>query len=276
MIFADAFILAIALAWIIFASICDIKKREIPNFLSFSLIATAIGIRAIHSILTMQADYFLYGITGLAAFYIIANALYYCKFFAGGDVKLLTALGPVLGLDLLFNFASNAILVGAVYGLVFSIFLAAGNSRKFAERFSSLLKETAKIRYSLVAISAIILAVSLISGSILIASAGILFLVAPYFYSFIKSVEDSSLIKTISPKKLTEGDWLVSDVRIGKKKIKANFEGLTREEIKLLEKSNKKITIKEGIPFVPVFFFAFILTQFGNMFYLLAEIMASL
>jgi len=276
MIFADALILSTALVWIIFASICDIKKREIPNFVSFSLIAVALSIRAVQAILTSQANYFIYGIVGLAAFFIIANALYYCRFFAGGDVKLLTALGPVLGIDLFFNFASNAVLVGAVYGLAFSIFLASANSKKFGERFSRLLKGTAKIRYIILGISAIILILSLISKSILIAFTGILFLVAPYFYSFIKSVEDSCLIKTVPPGKLTEGDWLVYDVRIKGKTIKANFEGLTKNEIKLLKKSNKRITIKEGIPFVPVFFFAFILTQFGNMFYLLAEVMASL
>jgi len=275
MIFADAFILTIALIWIIFASASDIKKREIPNFLSFSLIAVALSIRAVQAILTSQVNYFLYGVIGLAAFFIIANALYYCKFFAGGDVKLLTALGPVLGLDALFNFASSTIFVGAVYGLAFSIFLAAKNGKSFSKRFSHLMKGTEKTRYIVLAISAIILIAGLISRSVLIAAFGILILLAPYFYSFIKSVEDSCLIKTVPPKKLTEGDWLVYDVKIRGKTIKANFEGLTKAEIKLFLKSHKKITIKEGIPFVPVFFFAFVLAQFGNIFYLLAEIMAS-
>ncbi|MDO8460570.1 MAG: hypothetical protein Q7S74_05650, partial [Nanoarchaeota archaeon] len=67
------------------------------------------------------------------------------------------------------------------------------------------------------------------------------------------------MLKLVSPQNLTEGDWLERDVRIGNKTIKKTVHGLSWNEIKLLRKANKKVYIKEGIPFVPAFLIAFII-----------------
>jgi prepilin signal peptidase PulO-like enzyme (type II secretory pathway) len=67
------------------------------------------------------------------------------------------------------------------------------------------------------------------------------------------------MVKSVSAGKLTVGDWLYQKVRVGRKLIKPYWEGLSEEEVKLLRKSKKKIKIKQGIPFVPSFFLAFLL-----------------
>ena len=65
------------------------------------------------------------------------------------------------------------------------------------------------------------------------------------------------MVKDISGSELREGDWLVNDIRIGGKVIKADWDGLSLENIKLLKNKNK-VKIKSGLPFVPAFLIAFI------------------
>jgi len=67
------------------------------------------------------------------------------------------------------------------------------------------------------------------------------------------------MIKTVSPDKLTEGDWLETDVTTGKTTIKKSVHGLSREDITLLKKHKQHVTIKEGVPFTPAFLIALII-----------------
>ena len=65
--------------------------------------------------------------------------------------------------------------------------------------------------------------------------------------------------KEISPKLLTPGDWLNEDIKIGMKILKADWNGLTKEDVELLQKRNKLVTVKRGIVFGPVFLISFVL-----------------
>src|SRR3989339_660541 len=93
--------------------------------------------------------------------------------------------------------------------------------------------------------------------------AGALFLISflifiiPYFYLSAKAIDEVCMIKKISPKNLTEGDWLYRDVRVGNRIIKKRWDGLTKEEIKLLKKKNY-VFVRQGIPFSPAFLIAFL------------------
>ena len=93
----DLFLLILGLIWLIVASIQDIKKREVANWLSFSLIAFALVYRAFYSVLFFDLWFFLYGLIGLILFVGLAYAFYYARIFAGGDAKLLMGLGAILG-----------------------------------------------------------------------------------------------------------------------------------------------------------------------------------
>ena len=88
---------------------------------------------------------------------------------------------------------------------------------------------------------------------------GIVVMLFPVLFVFAKSVEESCMIKSLDPKKVTEGDWLYHDVLIRGKSIKADWDGVSKRELFLMRKRmNKKILIKEGIPFTPGFLFGFI------------------
>ena len=66
------------------------------------------------------------------------------------------------------------------------------------------------------------------------------------------------MVKEIPSSKLTEGDWLYENVKIGKKMIKAKWDGVSKEEIEMIKKKYKQIKIKLGIPFSLVFLISFV------------------
>jgi hypothetical protein len=84
-----------------------------------------------------------------------------------------------------------------------------------------------------------------------------LLIVLPIIFVFTKSLEKVCMVKFVSGRDLQEGDWLVDDIVVGKKVIKANHDGLSKKDMKLL-KHKKRIKIKEGIPFAPAFLFGFL------------------
>ena len=82
-------------------------------------------------------------------------------------------------------------------------------------------------------------------------------LLFPVLYVFAKGLEGVSMTRYISGKELREGDWLADDIKVKGKVIKADWDGLSLENIKLL-KNFKKVKIKEGLPLVPAFLIAFL------------------
>ena len=93
-----------------------------------------------------------------------------------------------------------------------------------------------------------------------------MFLFFPYLLIFVKSVENSCMITEISPDKLTEGDWLFKPIKAGKTVIMPKWEGLNSKEIALIKRSKiKSIRIKQGLPFVPVFLIALLISFFANL-----------
>jgi len=267
---------------LVIASITDIKTREVPDWLNYGLIIFGLGSRLIYSIALSDINFFLYGLAGFFVFFIIANIMFYSAQWGGGDSKLLMGLGAVIGLNFNFNempflliFWINIILIGAIYGLFWSFAVAFRNRKRFLKDFKIRAKKLAKIRRFLLIIC---LAVLLSAFFIDAASTRVLLVVLVFsllsiFYIsiFVKSVEKVCMLKLVEPEKLTEGDWIARDVIVKKKRICGPKDlGIEKKQIRqLIELKRKgmvkKILIKEGIPFVPSFLAAFIVTLlFGN------------
>jgi prepilin signal peptidase PulO-like enzyme (type II secretory pathway) len=87
----------------------------------------------------------------------------------------------------------------------------------------------------------------------------ILLFIFPYLYLYVKSVDESSMVRKVKTSKLTVGDWLYKDVKVGKKLIKANWDGLLEEDIKLLRKNKKEVLVRYGIQFAPVFLISYLI-----------------
>jgi Flp pilus assembly protein protease CpaA len=252
------FLFALALIWTLFATIQDIRKREVSNWLNFSLIAFALSYRLFYSINSNDFRFFFLGFLGFLTFYALAHAFYYSRAFAGGDAKLMMGFGvilpytnysslitlPLIFLLLLFS-------VGSLYSLIYSIFLVSKNKEKFKK---SIRKFKTPLIFSLVSFIALS-AASFLYPLLLILS---FLAIIPALFIYTKSL-DKCMIFLVSPNKLTEGDWLEKSVLVGSKTIKKTVHGLSLDEIKFLKKHNKKVLIKSGIPFVPAFFITLII-----------------
>ena len=273
------FLIILGAIWLFFASICDIKTREIPNWLSFSLIIFALGARFFYSLFSGDYSFeiFYQGVIGIGVFFILGNLFYYGRVFAGGDAKLFIALGAVLGFNIsFFNnlrlwvvFVFLIFLIGAFYGFAWSIYLSYKHFNLFKKRFKKNFEKNKKVFYFFIALGFLLF---ILGGLVnyLFFIYGFFVLVFPFIYIYAKSVDEGCMIKTVEVDKLTEGDWLYEPVKIGKgKKINPYWEGLSSKDIEKKKKHYKKVKIKEGIPFVPVFLISFgilVLGYFYNWF----------
>ena len=258
------FLIFLAGIWLVFASIHDLKKRIVPNWLSFSLIIFALGFRFFYSLFNENFSFFLQGLIGLGIFFIIGNLLYYGRMFAGGDAKLMIALGPILGfsgsffenLEFFSLFLILFLFIGGFYGLIWSFFLASNNFNILKKEFVKQFNSNRKTIYAVMVFALFFMVLGLFEN--LIFYLGLLIFIMPYLYIYAKAIDDTCLIKTLNVKELEEGDWLHKDLKIGKKVIKMNWEGLNKKEIKEIQKKYKKIKIRQGIPFVPTFLISFL------------------
>ena len=258
------FLIFLAVIWLVFASIHDLKKRIVPNWLSFSLIIFALGFRFFYSLFNENFSFFLQGLIGLGIFFIIGNLLYYGRMFAGGDAKLMIALGPILGfsgsffenLEFFSLFLILFLFIGGFYGLIWSFFLASNNFNILKKEFVKQFNSNRKTIYAVMVFALFFMVLGFFEG--LVFYLGLLIFIMPYLYIYAKAIDDTCLIKTLNVKELEEGDWLHKDLKIGKKVINMNWEGLNKKEIKEIQKKYKKIKIRQGIPFVPTFLISFL------------------
>ena len=259
------FIFLLALVWLIFAVIQDLKTREIANWLNISLIIFALSFRFFYSLFSENFSFFYQGLIGAGIFFVMANLLYYGKFFAGGDAKLMMALGAILPFSESFSVNLKIFsllfliffIVGALYTVVSTIYLSLRNFNAFKKEFSKIFKKNKK-RIFLAFIFGLILMIFGFWQEIFFILGFLIFLL-PYFYVYVKSVDEACLVKEIKTSQLREGDWLYKNVKIGKRIIRANWNGLTKQEILLLKKKNKTILIRYGVPFSPVFLISFLI-----------------
>ncbi|MBL7100415.1 MAG: prepilin peptidase [Nanoarchaeota archaeon] len=281
MVVADIILTAIGLSALVFASVHDIKTREVPDWLSYSLIVSGFGIRLVHSLVFSDFWYLFYGLLGFGVMFAVGLLMYYSKQWGGGDAKLIMGLGVVFasssfdGQNFLVGFWINVLIIGALYGLAWSIYLAVKNWGGFVKSFKKVLVKKRRIRrialvFSLlVIISLFFVQISYIRFALCVAA--LFFISYSYLVVFVKAVEDSCMHKWIPVSKLTEGDWVAKPVYVNKKIVCGPKDlGLEKCQINILKKARiKKVFIKEGIPFVPSFLIAVIVTLiFGNIIFL--------
>ncbi len=268
MIYAEyLFLIIIALVWIIGAVIQDLRKREVANWWNFSFVGIALAYRAFLSVYLLDYWYFVFGLIGFGIFFVLGYIFYYARAFAGGDAKLLIALGAGLALSNVFYetleifiyFIVLLMFCGGIYGIIYGITLSLRNREKFSKEFKRQFELHKNILYGGFAVSIIILILVFIIKEYLFVMFSLIALIFPLLYFYAKAIEESCMIKSIPARKLTVGDWLYEEIKVGRKKIKPNWEGISEDELKLLQKYKGKVLVKEGIPFTPAFLFAFII-----------------
>ncbi len=262
--FEVIFLLSLAVVWLIFASIQDFKYREVANWLNFSLIIFVLGFRFFYSLFLGNFNFFFQGLIGLAIFFAIGNLLYYGRMFAGGDAKLMIALGTILPIS--ESLATNAqifvsfflffLFIGGIYGLGWSFYLPWRNMGSYKKHFRMIFIKSKKINLFIMFLGVVTMIFGFYNSSFFFM--GIFIFLLPYLYLHAKAVDESCLVKKVNSKNLVEGDWLYKDLKVGRKIFKANWHGLTHKQIDEIQKKHKSINVRQGIPFVPVFLISFL------------------
>jgi len=266
------FLWTLALVYLIFAVMQDIKTREIANWISFSLIIFALGFRFFYSLFNgTDFSFFYNGIIGLGIFLIIGNLLYYGKVFAGGDAKLMIALGTILPLyppifsnfGIFFDFMLIFLSVGFSYVLFSSVLVCIKHFKVFKKEFSKQLRKNKRLMLILIFFSIILLGLGFLEKIFFIL--GILIFFSSYLYLYSKAVDEACMTKKIKSKDLKEGDWLYSVLKLGNKKLKAKWEGVSKKDIRQIIKRYKEVKIRRGIAFSPVFLISFVIFIILNL-----------
>lgn len=273
-------------------SFTDFQKREVADWINYGLFFAAIGLRLIYSAITLDPFVILEGFIGFIAFTVFGFGMFYLGQWGGGDTKMIIGLGTLFGLkvipfdlyavgnSLLVSFLVNSLLVGSLYGLLWSVVLVFKNRKKFLKNWKIVSKrfQAFKILFALLGAVLIFAGFFLEDMGIFLVPLGMLAIVMIYSFIFTRSIEKGCMIAMLPPSKITEGDWIEKDVKVKGKYICGPRDlGISKKQIALLKKYKvKKVAVKNGIPFVPSFLLGFIATFFfGNFIVFLLQVLMS-
>ena len=271
--FEVMFLIVLGLVWLVFASIEDIRTKEVADWLNFSLIIFILGFRFFYSLFELESFMFFYqGLVWFGIFFVLAHLFYYSRMFGGGDAKLMYAFGPLIAFSESFSvnwkiaasFILIFFLVGAVYGLIGTVILMFRNFKRFKKQFAKQFKKFNKLALVVMVLALILMGFgfSLMREFFYL---GVLLFIMPLLFIFSKAIAEAEMVKSILVGKLREGDLLYADVKVGKSVVKMSWEGLEKDEIEKIRRYHKKVKIREGLAYVPVFLISFlVLIYFFN------------
>ena len=122
------------------AGVADIRSRRIPNWLTYSAMLLGVGY---HTIINGTQGFF-FGVGGLFLGLALLIVFYLTGGMGAGDVKLMGAVGALLGPKVVFTAFLFTALVGGIYAvtLLFLRFRLMGTAIRLSMMFSSLRSDT--------------------------------------------------------------------------------------------------------------------------------------
>ncbi len=244
-----------SLVFMLIASVQDIQKREVYDYISYSFIALALTTRLIWFVLEQDINIILYVLPSFALMFGFSIVMYVAGQWGGGDAKLMAGLSIALGGSELYfmDFLMNMLVFGALYGVVYTLGIGLKHHREIGKNIS--------LMFSLLCIGTVIVVFRLILFPLgrIVAFMVLLLLSTKYLYV----IEKNCMYKRIPVGNLVEGDWLAQKI----KGIEKKGTGLSKEQIvKIKSMGLKNVRVKEGIPFVPAFLITLVATYFlGNV-----------
>lgn len=264
----NLFLIVLGLIWIIGAIVQDLRRREVDNLWNFSLIGFALFYRLAVSVFSGNYWFFFNGVLGFLIFLFLGNLFYYSRLFAGGDTKLIIALGSILplsyswiiNLKIFFLFIVLFLISGSIYVLIWAFVLVFRNWEKFEKEFILSFKKYRKMFFISFILVLIWFVLVFFISEFRFVLLGLVILLFPILFVFSKAVEESCMVRVMSPKELSEGEWLYRDIVVAGKKIRASWDGISKSELRWIRRhSKRKVLVKVGVPFTPSFLFAFVL-----------------
>jgi Flp pilus assembly protein protease CpaA len=264
----------VALTGLILGSLEDLRTREVPDWLNFALIFTGVAIGASYSIARWDVSFILQSTVGLGVAVAVAYLMFYTGQWGGGDSKLLMGLGALLGIrpaldhvPLFAIFMLNLFLLGAVFGIFWACSLAIRHWSAFKEAFCSKLRSDAVTLARKIVIGVVV--VCLVGAYLAPAELRWLLLGSVFFlygtlylWIVVTAVESSCMVKHVDVEDLVEGDWIMEEVEVDGEVIHGPDDlGIEQRTIdQMREHDIDAVLVKEGVPFVPSFLLAFVVT----------------
>lgn len=147
---------AVSVLGLTVASYTDLKERIVPNKLNYALLFTGLSLHALESFVSLSATPIMLSFAGAAIAFFFSFILYKAGAWAGGDVKLFTALGALLPMPVsallspapfyaypLFPFMIliNSVVVAFPF-VMFYVFLKTLRNKKLRGDFKKMLSRT--------------------------------------------------------------------------------------------------------------------------------------
>lgn len=262
-------LLFVSLFFLSLASYTDLKRREVADEVSVGFLTASLAIRLAWSASSGDPSVFIDPFLVSLGFLAFSLAMYYSKQWGGGDLLILTSLGVAFGtlpsefsrgnsiLPFWASLLANIFIFGAAYGVVWIFSLIAMNRQVRVEALGKALKYwyfTAPL-FALAAFSALFL--NDLVGKLV----GIALFVLYLAFLASRAVEGIIFTRNVRPQDLRVEDWLAENVcSRGRVVVKVSSTGLTKTDIQAIELlaskgllDKKQVSIREGIPFVPVF-----------------------
>ena len=248
MIYIGFFILVLAV--LLIASITDLKIREVPDWLSYSFLFTAVIANLILSVMSNDYWIILNSLAGVVFGFILGVIFFYTGQWGGGDSKIIMGLLALIGVNVTnvynliigntniisyllnaewFLLIINFSLAGAIYGLVFSIILAIKKRKVYSKAIKKESKNKVfKLKRSIIFITTLCLiflgfilsiAVSDVNLILSLGGLGLFIIIMFYIWAFANAIDKGCMHKKIKANKITIGDWVIKEVFI-KRKVK--------------------------------------------------------
>ena len=238
-------LISVALAGTAIATISDIKTKEVPDWISYTLIVTGVLSHLAMAASQQTITPILHNLYGLSFAFIIGSSMFYTGLWGGGDAKLLMGLASLIPtyatlntnaqiFPLLFTLWTNIVLAGAIIGGAVLLQITLKNLNKVKRELSSELK-----RKEMLILAAIIIVLTILGVTQIKVLPVHIWLVLPVVYSALlwaQIIERNFMFKFIKPSQLTEGDWVAKEIKIANRIVyKPEKTGITKKYIKNLK-----------------------------------------
>jgi len=242
-------------------SLFDIfNNHDIPDEFAAVGVLGGLTLHGAYSYVTGSPEAFIWSLGVGLAFSAYGWTAYWKGLWGGADAFAMSALGfmapgtvsgvfsAVYILDMIFNFMLGAAVLTVIYSF-YKFFQNGGNPKMFLDQ---ILEDEKFLSVSILGAGAMsaLLSSQNINGYVFFGVISLLLIL----YEFMKVVEDSFMVSTVATENLEGGEVPAPDEGFGKK-----IKGLTEEDIESIEKD--EIEVRTGVPFLPVFLVALVLTD---------------
>lgn len=247
---------------LLLGSITDIRSREVPYKISIGGMLVAFCLAVFLSFKTNSILPVFSCLLGGVVLAIPAFIMYFTGQWGGGDTLVACALGLFVGYNRnLLYFGIVLLFASAISGMLFAIYKIITMPKRFLKNYAVVSKQYRVVK---LVFFGIVLVLNLVLVPVFYALiAWFCIVIVVQSCLIVLSVQNSCLDKLISAKMVSEGDWLVKPVKVGKLIIPPRKTGLSQKEVDLIKSSGiKTVLVKDGLPFIPVMFIAFIIAMY--------------